>query len=87
MKNDPETQLKGEPSITCRQIWHVNKLIRHTICECLVKIQQFRQEWSLIMYENTQKRNKTKELSITCSYILIRHAICESLVLNMNGRK
>ena len=46
-------------------------LIGHTICESLVKMQQFRHEWSsIIMYENTQKkRNKIKRHSIPYSYI------------------
>ena len=47
-------------------------LIRHTICESLVKMQYFRQEWSSILYENTQKFNKIKENSIT--YVYIWHA-------------
>ena len=44
-------------------------LITQTICESLVEIQQFRHEKSLIMYENTQIRNKIKGCSITCSHI------------------
>ena len=42
------------------------KLIRHTICESLVKLQQFKHEW---LYGNTKKPNKIKRLSITCNYI------------------
>ena len=38
-------------------------LIRHIICESLVKIQNFKNEWSLIMYENTQK-NAIKSKSV-----------------------
>ena len=31
------------------------QLIRYTISECLVEIQKFKKEWSITMYENTQK--------------------------------
>ena len=45
-------------------------LIKHTICESLVKMQYFRHEWSSKMYENTQKIHiKIKGCSITCSHI------------------
>ena len=50
--------------------WHIPKcvyiLIKHTICENLVKIQLFRHEWLSII---PKKRNKINEHSITCSYI------------------
>ena len=41
----------------------------HTFCKSLVEIKHFRYEWPSIIYENTQKHNKIKEHSITCSYI------------------
>ena len=60
--------------LACQYIKICDVLIRRTIiCENLVKMQYFRHEWSSIMYKNTQKRNKIKERSITCSHI--RHII------------
>ena len=67
-------------------------LIRYTIRESLVEMKHLRHEWSIIMYENAQKCNKTKEHSITFSHIWhgdvskikmhiwIRHTFCECLV-------
>ena len=73
-------------SITCSHIWHFDilVLIRYTISESLVDIQQFRHAWSIIIYENTQKCNKIKVLAITaCRYtkicVLIRPSFCERL--------
>ena len=43
-------------------------IIRHRVCESLVKIHYFRHEWSF-MYKIFKKRKKIKEHFITCSYI------------------
>ena len=59
-------------SITCSQIWlfDISELIRYTISNSLVEIQQFRHEWSIIIHENTQKNaKKIKGHAITCSHI------------------
>ena len=57
-----------QPHLICwyTKIWI---FIKRTIWEGLVKIQYFRHEYSSIMYENTQKRNKINVRSITCSDI------------------
>ena len=41
-------------------IWHfdISVLIRYTISDSLLEMQQFRHECSSIMYENTQKTQK-----------------------------
>ena len=36
----------------------MSALIKHTICESLGDMQQFKHEWSAIMYRNTEKSNK-----------------------------
>ena len=58
-----------------------------TIFASLVKLKQFRHEWSSIMYKNTQKRNKSNDVpllavtSVSLSIrLLIRHTFCECLV-------
>ena len=62
-------------------------LIRHMINVNLVEIQQFRHEWSKIIYENTQWNQKAfhnLQLYLACRYIpicvLITHTFCESFV-------
>ena len=54
--------------LTCRYI-STCVLIRYTISESLVEIQQYKHECSIIMYENALKRYKIKWHSITCSHI------------------
>ena len=72
------------------------KLIRHIICESLVKMQHFRQESSAIMYENIQKNTikaitysyiwHRTEKGLICHkyvyiYILVSHAKIENICL------
>ena len=68
--------------------WHTKMftLIRYTICESLMKIQQFRHEWSSKMYENTQKmqwnqrdfHNLQSHLAFLCIKICVlsRYTFC-----------
>ena len=68
----------------------ISVLIRYTISESLVDIQQLRHEWSSKMYENTQKTQYNQKVfhnfqsHLVCWYIkifvLIRHTFCEVLV-------
>ena len=60
--------------ITCSHIWlfDISVLIRYTIIDSLVEIQQFRHESSSNFYENTLKniiKSRVFHNSITCSHI------------------
>ena len=74
MKNSQKTQIKWktfhnlQSHLACCHT-KICTLIRHTICESLVKIHHFSHEYSLIIYENNEKNaiksDSHPELTVT----------------------
>ena len=87
-ENSQETQLNQrkfynlQSHLTYQYIKWCCVSISHTVCESLVKIQNFSQECLLKMFKNSQKTQQNQEVFHNLSIkmcTLIRHTFCESL--------